>query len=233
MATYVLIHGAGSDGWYWHRVAPLLEARGHGVVTMDLPCADESAGLAEYADVVVDAVGDRTGLVVVGQSLGGFVAPLVCERRRVDLLVMLNAMVPRPGERDWWTATRHPVEIGPDFDPVATFLHDVPADVVAQAGAHAGPQAGRPMREPWPLERWPDVPTRAVISRDDRFFPVEWQRGLVRERLGIEPDEMPGGHCVALSRPAELVELLESLRLLPGEGPGPMRGSAARGGRRA
>jgi hypothetical protein len=62
---------------------------------------------------------------------------------------------------------------------------------------------------------------------------VEWQRGLVRERLGIEPDEMPGGHCVALSRPAELVELLESLRLLPGEGPGPMRGSAAHGGRRA
>jgi pimeloyl-ACP methyl ester carboxylesterase len=121
-------------------------------------------------------------------------------------------MVPRPGETDWWEATGHPVEIGPDFDPSEMFLHDVPADVRAQAGDHAGPQADTPMDEPWPLERWPDVPTRFVLSRDDRFFPAEWQRGVVRDRLGIEPDEIDGGHCVALSRPDELVALFESLR---------------------
>jgi pimeloyl-ACP methyl ester carboxylesterase len=147
MATYVLIHGAGSDSWYWHRVAPLLEERGHDVVTMDLPCADESAGLAEYTDVVLRAVGDRAGLVVVGQSLGGFVAPLVAARRPVDLLVLLNGMVPRPGESDWWEATGHPVEIGPDFDPFEMFLHDVPEEVRAEAGEHAGPQAAKPMSE--------------------------------------------------------------------------------------
>ena len=211
--TYALIHGAGSDAWYWHRVAPLLAERGHDVVTMDLPVGDEDAGLAEYTDVVVDAIGDREDVVVVGQSLGGFVAPLVAARRPVRLLVGLNAMIPRPGERDWWTATQHPVEIGPDFDPVALFLHDVPEAIVAESADHAGPQADRPMSEPWPLERWPDVPTRCIVSRDDRFFPAVWQRGVIRDRLGIEPDEMDGGHCVALSRPAELVELLETIRL--------------------
>jgi pimeloyl-ACP methyl ester carboxylesterase len=51
--------------------------RGHDVVAVDLPCDDESAGLGEYADVV-NAVGDRTDLVVVAHSLGGFTAPLVC-----------------------------------------------------------------------------------------------------------------------------------------------------------
>jgi hypothetical protein len=51
-----------------------------------------------------------------------------------------------------------------------------------------------------------------VLSRDDRFFPAEWQRRVVRARLGIEPVEMNGGHCVALSRPHELVTVLESLR---------------------
>lgn len=212
MSTYVLIHGAGSDAWYWHLVAPLLAERGHEVVAMDLPVGEESAGLLDYLGVVLDAIGDRGDLVVVGQSLGGFVAPLVAERRPVELLVLLNAMVPQPGETDWWVATRHPVEVGPDFDPVTLFLHDVPEDVRREAGSHAGPQAAAPMREPHPLKRWPDVPTRCAVSRGDRFFPPGWQRNVVRERLGIEPDEIDGGHCVALSRPQELVELFETLR---------------------
>jgi pimeloyl-ACP methyl ester carboxylesterase len=191
--TYALIHGAGSDAWYWHRVVPLLSVLGHDVVTMDLPVGDERAGLRQYTDVVVDAIGERDNLVVVGQSLGGFVAPLVAARRPVALIVLVNGMVPLPGERDWWTATAHPVEIGPGFDPVEVFLHDVPDEIVAASGVHAGPQASTPMTEPWPLERWPDVPTRFVLARDDRFFPAAWQRRVVHARLGIEPDEIEAG----------------------------------------
>jgi pimeloyl-ACP methyl ester carboxylesterase len=48
MATYVLIHGASSDSWYWHLVAPVLRKLGHAVVAPDLPCDDDAAGLAEY-----------------------------------------------------------------------------------------------------------------------------------------------------------------------------------------
>jgi len=75
MATYVLIHGAADSGWFWHLLEAELRARGHDVVAPDLPCDDDSAGLAEYADTVVGAVGDRTGLIVVAQSFGGFTAP--------------------------------------------------------------------------------------------------------------------------------------------------------------
>ena len=71
MATYVLIHGAGDVGWYWHLVEAELRARGHDVVAPDLPCEDDSAGLPEYADAVIEAIGDRTDLVVVAQSVGG------------------------------------------------------------------------------------------------------------------------------------------------------------------
>ena len=107
MATFVLIHGAASDGWYWHLVVTELKARGHDAVAPDLPCDDDSAGLAEYADTVVDAIGDRSDLVVVGQSLGAFTAPLVCERVPVRLLVLVAAMVPSPGEPPgaWWANT--------------------------------------------------------------------------------------------------------------------------------
>lgn len=65
MATYVLIPGAGASPWHWHLLAVELRERGHDVVAVDLPCDDESAGLSEYADTVVDAIGDRTDLVVV------------------------------------------------------------------------------------------------------------------------------------------------------------------------
>ncbi|MCU1658319.1 MAG: hydrolase, alpha/beta fold family protein [Pseudonocardiales bacterium] len=225
MATYVLIHGAGSDSWYWHLVAPQLQALGHDVVAPDLPCGDDSAGLAEYADTVVDAIGERRNLILVAQSMAGFTAPMVCERLPVDLLVMLNAMVPSPGESpgDWWANTgqsearreldaRESRVPGRPLDPIEVFLHDVPQDVIERSAAHAGQQSETPFQKPWPLERWPDVPTRVLISRNDRFFPAEFMRRVVRERLGITPDEMDCGHVPALARPAELVERLEAYR---------------------
>src|ERR687894_2023851 len=107
MTSYVLIPGAGGAAWYWHLLVAELQERGHDVVAVDLPAADDSAGLIEYADTVVDAIGDRTVIVVVAQSLAGFTAPLVCERVPVTLLVLLNAMIPAPGETpgDWWENT--------------------------------------------------------------------------------------------------------------------------------
>jgi len=227
LATYVLIHGAASDSWYWYRVIPELRARGHDVVAPDLPCDDDSAGLSEYADTVVDAIGDRTGLVVVAQSLAGFTAPLVCARVPVDLLVMLAAMVPSPGESpgDWWKNTgyieakgaqdrREGLPADAPFDPVTTFFHDVPPDVVAEAFKRGErEQSGTPMQKPWPLPAWPNVPTRFLLCRDDRFFPAEFMRRVVKERLGITPDEMEGGHLPALAHPQELVARLEKYRL--------------------
>jgi len=228
VATYVLIHGAGSDSWYWHLVVPELRARGHDVVAVDLPCDDDSAGLSEYADTVVDAIGDRTDLVVVAQSLGGFTAPLVCDRVPVSLLVLVAAMVPLPGEApgDWWANTGHEQAkreqaerdgraTDEDDDVFTLFLHDLPPDLAAQAMTKGRAQSGTPFERPWPLEAWPDVPTKFLLCRDDRFFPAEFMRRVVRERLGITPDEMDGGHLPALSRPKELADRLEAYRTEP------------------
>jgi pimeloyl-ACP methyl ester carboxylesterase len=225
VATYVLIPGAGGAAYYWHRVEPLLRERGHDVVAVDLPAGDEAAGLSEYADVVVDAIGDRTGgLVLVAQSLGGFSAPLVAARVPVDLLVMLNAMIPRPGESggEWWEntgqaaasaqmAAREGWSVESDLE--TWFFHDVPPEVTAAVFARGEPpQSGAVFEKPWPLDEWPDVPIRVLQGRDDRLFPVEFQRRQARERLGLEIDVMPGGHLVALSRPADLVARLERYR---------------------
>lgn len=220
--TFLLVPGAGGDAWYWHRVLPALAARGYDAVAVDLPAADDSAGLTEYAEAVVAAAGDRPDLVVVGQSMAGLTVPLVCERRPVRMLVLLNAMTPRAGESggEWWVNTgfeqsrraqaeRDGRRLEDDPDLMDAFFHDVPPEVRDEAFARGEPrQSGTPFEAPWPMAAWPDVPTRFLAARDDRFFPVEFQRRVVWERLGIPVDEMPGGHLVALSRPEELADRL-------------------------
>ncbi|MCP2336028.1 alpha/beta fold hydrolase [Actinomadura rupiterrae] len=222
MATYALIPGGACDPWYWHLLADELRDRGHDVVPVDLPCEDDTAGLPEYADAAVTAIGDRRDLIVVAHSLGGFTGPLVCDRLPVDLLVMLQAMIPKPGESpgEWWSNTGHEEarrrqdeRDGRDpADNNALFYNDTPPALAAEALNHARGQSATPMLKPWPLDAWPNVPTRFLLARDDVFFPADFMRRVVRERLGIVPDEMPGDHMLMLGHPKELADRLEAYR---------------------
>lgn len=211
VATFVLIHGAGDVGWYWHLVEAELRARGHEAVAPDLPCDDDAAGLPEYADAVVGAIGDRTDLIVVAQSFGGFTAPLVYNRVAVDLLILVAPMIPAPGEApaDYWADTKYDEEVQDD-DTIALFYQDVSPELTAEALKRSRNQSEARMGEPSPLRAWPGVPTRVLICRDDRLFPTGFLRRVAGERLGITPDEIDGGHTPALSRPHELVDRLEA-----------------------
>ncbi|MEU8244328.1 alpha/beta hydrolase [Actinoplanes missouriensis] len=211
MATFVLIHGAGDVGWYWHLVEAELRARGHRTVAPDLPCDDDTAGLPEYADTVVTALEHtaRAGaLVIAGQSLGGFVVPLVGDRVRADRLVLVAPMIPAPREApaDYWANTGY--DHAGDYDDL--FYQDVPPALAAEARQRGRAQSEVRLSEPSPLRAWPDVPTRVLLCRDDRLLPPAFVRRVARERLGVVPDEIPGGHTPALSRPRELAERLEA-----------------------
>lgn len=209
MACFVLLHGAGGHGAYWDLVATELVAAGHEVIAPDLPC-DQEVGLSAYAAAVVDVIGDRRGdLVLVPLSLAGLSAPLVCRELPIDQMILVAAMVPRPGERgaDWWANTDHEAAIAaqglPDDSTETLFTHDVPPEVL-EAIPPPRDQTSTLFEEPWPLPAWPDVPTDFLLCRDDRFFPADWLRPIVRDRLGIEPIEVPGGHCAYLSQPKPL-----------------------------
>lgn len=211
----VLIPGAGGRGWVWHLVEADLRRRGYDAFAVDLPAADESKGLPAYADAVVSAIGERAPVVIAAYSLGAFTAPLVWQRVPARQVIFVNAMIPAPGETPgaWWdnvgweqarTAAAQRNGYSPEFDLDTYFLHDIPADLRQQMAGHDVQQSGGPFGDGCAFDGWPGVPVHAITGRDDRFFPVELQQRVARERLGVEPDLVPGGHLAALSRPAEL-----------------------------
>lgn len=223
MSTFVLIHGAGDSAWYWHLVEPVLRANGHDVVAPDLPANDESAGLSEYTETVINAIGDRENLVIAGQSFGGFTATLVAGSVPADLLVLVAGMVPTPGEspNDWWANTgyRAAVEaqavrdggVTGNEDPYIAFFHDVPRALADEAmRRERNHPSEKAMVEPWPLAHLPSVPAKFVLGTEDRFFPPDFFRRVAAERLGVIPDEIASGHCIALSQPQQLADLLMS-----------------------
>ena len=235
MATFVLIHGAGDTGWYWHLAAAELRSRGHQTIAPDLPCDNATASLDDYAGAVAEAAkaagaaeaaeaaAGRPGLVIVGQSYGAFTATLAASRLPARLLVLLAGMIPAPGESpaQWWgnTGCRAAVEeqarldggkTGND-DPFVSSYNGVPRPLAEEALRRGGRGESTVVWDtPWPLDAWPDVPTRFILCKDDRSFPAPFMRRLARQRLGIAADEVPGCHCVALSHPGELAGLLLS-----------------------
>ncbi|MBM7788051.1 alpha/beta hydrolase [Tenggerimyces flavus] len=211
MSTYVLVHGASHGAWCWSLVSPFLEARGHAVVTMDLPIEDPSAGRTEYAAAVVAAVGSRSDVVLVVHSLGVVVVPEVCARVPVSSVVLLAAMVMAPGQTGFELLAEAAAEREDAGDEVDYFYEDVPADLAAAARARWRNQTARALQEPWPAHAWPAVRTSYLLCRDDRLLPAPWVRRVVAERLGLVPEELDGSHSPFLSRPEALVERLERL----------------------
>src|SRR4051812_42068006 len=230
MSTFLLIPGAGGLSWYWHPVAERLREAGQQAIALELPADDPHAGLSAYVEIALAAADGHGDVVVAAQSLGAFTAVPVCERIAPRHLVMLNAMVPAPGETAgaWWEHTRseearraaaraggYPEE----FDLEAYFLHDVPPEVAAQCAEHTRDEADVAFEEPCPFADWPDVPTSVLAGLEDRLFPFSFQRRVARERLGVEAQPVPGGHLNALSRPDAVTRaLLSATGRRPGSG---------------
>ncbi len=163
---------------------------------------------------MADRAAGRTDLVIVGQSYGAFTPSLAASRLPTRLLVLLAGMVPAPGESpsQWWANTGYPEaaeeneepddgKSGHD-DPLVSFYNGVPLPRAQEALRRGGRGESSVVWDtPWPLQRWPDVPTKAILCRDDHLFPAAFMRRVALERLGIVPDEIPGCHCVALATP--------------------------------
>ena len=222
---FLLIPGAGTDPRVYDATVAALQAMGHAASAPPLPLDDPAATPSDHAAAVVRAAPSADDTVVVGQSLGAFAAPLAAAELSASLLVLLAPMIPAPGETagEWWSNTGHGEAIAPIIERYGSmgewgqealdevFLHDVDPAVAAANEQYSGAPGYGMFSEPWPLDAWPDIPTRVLAPRDDRLFPLDFQRRVARDRLGIDVDEMAGGHLPMLSRPDELAERLVEL----------------------
>lgn len=219
--TYVLVPGAGGAASFWSLVRQEMTARGVDSVAVSLPGGDETKGLPEYVDLVVEAASPFDDVVLVGQSLGGFSAAWAADRISPRELVLVNAMIPLPGETggQWWAATgaeqariANDVREGRDpdtgLDEEVYFFHDVPAQVLAAATEEQQDESESIFAAPWGLGTWPNVRTRVIAGADDRLFPVGFQAEVARRRLGLGVEIVPGGHLAALSHPRELTDAI-------------------------
>ncbi|HEX4305159.1 MAG TPA: alpha/beta hydrolase [Solirubrobacterales bacterium] len=225
--TFVLIPGAGADPRVYGATIAALRDLGHDGIAPPLPLDEATATPSDHADAIVAALPDPppAPLVVVGQSLGAYSATIAAACLRPSRLILLAPMIPALGESagDWWEGTGHGEAIAPltqrlgspsEWDEEAmaeVFYHDVdPAALAASAEYEGVPSRGL-FEEPLPLAAWPDVPTTVLAPREDRMFPLEFQRRVARERLGVEVEEMDGGHLPFLSRPRDLAARLIEL----------------------
>lgn len=224
--TFGLIHGAWHGAWCWDPVVAELERRGNRAVAVDLPCDDPAVTTLDNADQVVEALGDADDVVVVGHSLGGIVAPVVARLRAVRKVVLLAALVPRPGrslsdvmraEPECTTdgfdrAPRHFGEHGAvTWDPdvaAGLFFRACDPETARRAAARLRPQVWTTSQEVTPLERWPDCEIVSIVCADDEVLSPDWSRRIAREVLGIEPVELRSGHSPMLSHPSELADVL-------------------------
>jgi pimeloyl-ACP methyl ester carboxylesterase len=227
VSTFALVHGAWHGAWCWERVVGPLRDRGHEVAAPELPSEDPRLGLEDYADTIDRALGDANDVVLVPHSLGGLVGPVVAARRPLRALVYLAALVPEPGLTFFEQVSASSVPIltiaggralddegrshWPDPEATGRIMYpDLSPEDAQWAMERLRPQAQKSQAEPSPS---PPAGLRvaSIIGADDRLVSPAWSRNVARERLGVEPVELPSGHFPMITHPEALADALTQL----------------------
>jgi pimeloyl-ACP methyl ester carboxylesterase len=236
---YVLVHGACHGAWCWDEVAALLRAKGHHVLTLDLPGHGRRAaevgraGVEAYGRAVANAMaleGISRG-IVVGHSMGGLVIPKAAELTpaRVAHLVFLAAVVVpdggtlagtlmAPAGRAMMAGNAASRGNGTFLYPAemawARWMGDMPRSDprVSRAISLLTPQALRPFVERVNLRVFYGMRVPRTYIRCLQDMAVVPARAAERAALlGVKPVDMDCAHDAMLSQPEELARILEKI----------------------
>lgn len=214
----LFLHGAFSGPDTWTRfVAPWFAARGHRVSAPELtsPGASDFARLRDYVDRARAAAADLGGRpVVVGHSLGGFVAQHLAAEGAVLGTVLVCSPGPFGlGPTLWNLCKRAPHVVAAlvatqaaagdmlalDLIRRALFTEETPDAWIANVAPVPTPESPAALFDAltWDLPVWPLGrlrPTLAIAGDQDSFVPISdlWQ---IRFAYGAETEVLQGvGH---------------------------------------
>jgi pimeloyl-ACP methyl ester carboxylesterase len=223
--TFILVHGGFGSPAELAPTIPYLEAEGHRVINVDLPCENPDATLGDYADTVIRAMTGTTGrCILVAHSAGGATIPLVAARTPVDLMVFAAGIVPQPGESIYEAinpATQEAImAVSVDngdgtrsfnVDLLASFAPpDQRETYLAFLQATQRKQGMAAIYQPLPVTGIPDIPRSYILCTEDKLIDPERQRAFAAA-LGVIPIEIASEHSVFNAQPEALARILDSL----------------------
>ena len=219
MATFVIVHGMWSGGWYFQPLARILRGAGHEVYTPTLTGIGERVHLGS-PDITLDThiedivnvleFEDLSEVVLAGFSYGGVVVTGVADRvpERISQLVYLDAWVPRDGESVFDLIP----EQAPLFEEIARTRGDgwrIPRDPPL---ARRTPHPLATLKQPLSLssEAGARLPrTYMLFTRNDLYHaPVMARIAAEGRASGWRVLELAAGHDAPETHPRELAELL-------------------------
>lgn len=233
MSTFLLIHGMWHGGWCWDKLSALLRAAGHDVHAPTL------AGLAERADIHSDTIDLNThvqeivdliesqnlrDVILVGHSLGGFMAPIVADRipERVAHIVNLDGIVPENGKsladlmgETWGFFKKIATESGDEWwcPPILEWTFGVSGADLEWSQSKLTPHPLRTLSTPVTLSdsaaqsipstfiRCSDGMTEEEVADEEKKF----------KEMGMNFRTLPTGHSAMMIMPKELAGVLLEL----------------------
>lgn len=222
MSDVVLVHGTTQTAAGYDRLATALSSRGHRPIAVALPSGTQDTAADHAERVAADLPRDLHQPLVVAHSGSGVLLPALAARLDAVHQVWLAAAVPDySGGRAFLdelradpTAVFQPEWIGmnPTTDPVlATYFlfHDADLATLREAlptvqmcdlsAAFAEPPAIDPSARP----------STYIQPSGDRTLSAEWMSCVARERLGVEPTLLVGGHNLYVAHAEAVAEAID------------------------
>jgi len=225
MTDFILIHGTTQAPTGWERLIHELKVRGHAAYAVDLPVDQPQLLPDDYASVVSAEAAAATRPIVVAHSASGLLLSAAARAVDASRQVWLAAWIPTPETtfieelRVGTSEIFNPEWLGNDptrdHDAAVRFLfHDCDSATLAWALQTLRlfyPAAAYASR----ISGVPSIPSTSIVPSQDRTFRPEWLRRAGRERLGVEPIDVPTGHCPHVSRPGLIAQILSEVAASP------------------
>lgn len=233
--TIVLVHGAFQDARVWSAVTPLLEAKGHKVIAVNLPGRtknpQDDISLAGNRDVVLQAIGGSDEKVVlVGHSFGGFTISAVAEAvpERISTAIYVAAYLPMDGESmqelskldQWNKFTQENFVVAKDYSSASILERDRKL-IFCEACTDVQTKTLRDGMIDEPLKPFSELISLSgasfgvvrkayIFTNHDNAVSLELQQMMKNRTKVAETIEIDSGHAVAISNSDELAAAILS-----------------------